>query len=70
MSNPLDWNAKTIAEFRANQGRVGGNFAGAPMVLVQKRSPAKFLPIPHAGTAHQPCHQTPRRSPGVQRRRG
>ena len=24
MSEPLDWNAKTIAEFRANQGRVGG----------------------------------------------
>ena len=34
MSDPLDWNAKTIAEFRANEGRVGGNFAGAPMVLV------------------------------------
>jgi hypothetical protein len=30
MSDPLDWNAKTIAEFRANDGRVGGNFAGAP----------------------------------------
>jgi hypothetical protein len=29
MSEPLDWNAKTIAEFRANGGRVGGNFAGA-----------------------------------------
>jgi deazaflavin-dependent oxidoreductase (nitroreductase family) len=30
MSGTLDWNAKTIAEFRANQGRVGGNFEGAP----------------------------------------
>jgi len=29
-----DWNAKTIAEFRANQGRVGGQFEGAPLVLV------------------------------------
>jgi deazaflavin-dependent oxidoreductase (nitroreductase family) len=29
MSETLDWNAKTIAEFRANEGRVGGNF-GAP----------------------------------------
>jgi hypothetical protein len=38
MSNPLDWNAKTIAEFRANQGRVGGNFAGAPLVLVHLRA--------------------------------
>ena len=37
MSDPLDWNAKTIAEFRANEGRVGGNFAGAPMVLVHHR---------------------------------
>jgi hypothetical protein len=37
MSEPLDWNAKTIAEFRANQGRVGGNFEGAPMVLVHHR---------------------------------
>ena len=34
MSDPLDWNAKTIAEFRANKGRVGGNFEGAPMVLL------------------------------------
>jgi deazaflavin-dependent oxidoreductase (nitroreductase family) len=37
MSDTLDWNAKTIAEFRANQGRVGGNFEGAPMVLVHHR---------------------------------
>lgn len=34
MSEPNDWNAKVIAEFRANEGRVGGNFDGAPMVLV------------------------------------
>jgi deazaflavin-dependent oxidoreductase (nitroreductase family) len=34
MSDPNDWNAKTIAEFRANEGKVGGNFEGAPMVLV------------------------------------
>jgi hypothetical protein len=37
MSNPLDWNAKTIAEFRANQGRVGGPFEGAPLVLAHHR---------------------------------
>jgi len=37
MSDALDWNATTIAEFRANEGRVGGNFAGAPMVLVHHR---------------------------------
>jgi deazaflavin-dependent oxidoreductase (nitroreductase family) len=37
MSDPLDWNAKTIAEFRANEGRVGGVFEGAPLVLVHHR---------------------------------
>src|SRR5260221_3117537 len=37
MSEPLDWNAKTIGEFRANEGRVGGPFEGAPMVLVHHR---------------------------------
>ncbi|RAG85943.1 nitroreductase family deazaflavin-dependent oxidoreductase [Streptacidiphilus pinicola] len=34
MSEPQDWNAKTIAEFRANQGKVGGPFEGAPLVLL------------------------------------
>lgn len=29
-----DWNSQIIDEFRANQGRVGGPFEGAPMVLV------------------------------------
>lgn len=37
MAEITDWNAKTIAEFRANQGRVGGPFEGAPMVLVHHR---------------------------------
>jgi deazaflavin-dependent oxidoreductase (nitroreductase family) len=32
-----DWNAKVIAEFRANEGRVGGQFEGAPLVLVHHR---------------------------------
>ena len=32
-----DWNTNVIAEFRANAGQVGGNFAGAPMVLVHHR---------------------------------
>lgn len=34
MANVNDWNKKIIAEFRANEGRVGGQFEGAPMVLV------------------------------------
>ena len=29
-----DWNDKIIAEFRANAGRVGGNFEGAPLLLL------------------------------------
>ena len=37
MTRPGDWNAHVIAEFRANEGRVGGNFAGAPMTLVHHR---------------------------------
>jgi deazaflavin-dependent oxidoreductase (nitroreductase family) len=37
MSDPLDWNASTIGEFRANEGRVGGVFEGAPLVLVHHR---------------------------------
>ncbi len=29
-----EWNDKVIAEFRANQGRVGGSFEGAPLLLL------------------------------------
>jgi deazaflavin-dependent oxidoreductase (nitroreductase family) len=29
-----DWNDQVIAEFRANEGRVGGNFEGAPLLLL------------------------------------
>jgi hypothetical protein len=42
MSETLDWNTKTIAEFRANDGRVGGNFEGAPMVLVHHRGRSPY----------------------------
>jgi deazaflavin-dependent oxidoreductase (nitroreductase family) len=34
MPDVTDWNTKVIEEFRANEGRVGGNFEGAPIVLV------------------------------------
>lgn len=34
-ANPFsDWNRKIIEEFRANEGKVGGQFAGAPIVLL------------------------------------
>jgi deazaflavin-dependent oxidoreductase (nitroreductase family) len=48
-----DWNSKTIEEFRANEGRVGGYFEGAPIVLVHHRgrksgreyvNPVMYLP--------------------------
>jgi deazaflavin-dependent oxidoreductase (nitroreductase family) len=53
MSEALDWNAQTIAEFRANEGRVGGTFEGAPLVLLHHRgrtsgrehvTPVMYLP--------------------------
>jgi deazaflavin-dependent oxidoreductase (nitroreductase family) len=53
MSEALDWNAQTIAEFRANDGKVGGTFEGAPMVLLHHRgrksgrehvTPVMYLP--------------------------
>ena len=34
MPGANDWNEGIITEFRANGGRVGGNFEGAPVVLV------------------------------------
>lgn len=34
MSDVQDWNAKIIEEFRANEGRVGGQFEGAPVLLL------------------------------------
>ena len=34
MSNPANFNQAIIEEFRANAGKVGGYFAGAPMLLL------------------------------------
>ncbi len=34
MSDRNDWNTAIIAEFRANAGKVGGPFEGAPMLLL------------------------------------
>jgi deazaflavin-dependent oxidoreductase (nitroreductase family) len=34
MSEANDWNQKIIDEFRANGGRVGGMFEGAPLLLL------------------------------------
>ena len=34
MTEPNDWNTKIVEEFRANEGRVGGQFEGAPLLLL------------------------------------
>ena len=34
MSNPNSFNDGVVAEFRANGGKVGGPFAGAPMMIL------------------------------------
>jgi deazaflavin-dependent oxidoreductase (nitroreductase family) len=53
MSEFEDLNTRIIAEFRANHGKVGGNFEGAPMVLVhttgartgaERVNPLMYLP--------------------------
>ena len=52
-SGPNDWNQKIIEEFRANAGRVGGYFEGAPMILIhhigarsgrERVNPVTYLP--------------------------
>ena len=34
MNDVVDFNAQIIEEFRANEGRLGGNFEGAPVLLL------------------------------------
>ena len=34
MSDMNDWNAAIVAEFRANGGKVGGQFEGSPLLLL------------------------------------
>jgi deazaflavin-dependent oxidoreductase (nitroreductase family) len=51
-----DWNSKIIEEFRANGGKVGGNFEGAPLLLLHsvgaksgqvRVNPMMYLPDDH-----------------------
>jgi F420H(2)-dependent quinone reductase len=35
VSSPPDFNQEVIAEFRPNHGRLSGNFAGAPVLLLR-----------------------------------
>ncbi|MFC7340021.1 nitroreductase family deazaflavin-dependent oxidoreductase [Saccharopolyspora griseoalba] len=56
-----EWNDKVVEEFRANGGRVGGPFEGAPMVLVhhvgrksgvERVNPMMYLPGDDPGTIY------------------
>jgi len=49
-----DWNNKIIEEFRANEGRIGGPFEGAPLLLLhtvgartgqERVNPMMYLPV-------------------------
>jgi deazaflavin-dependent oxidoreductase (nitroreductase family) len=46
-----DWNEKVIEEFRANGGRMGGPFEGAPMILMHhigaKTGTERVTPLVH-----------------------
>jgi hypothetical protein len=53
MPDANDWNQRTITEFRAKGGRVGGTFEGPPLVLVHQQgrksgleyvTPTMYLP--------------------------
>lgn len=61
MTETSDWNTKIIAEFRANEGRVGGGFEGAPITLVHHRgrksgqeyvTPMMYLPADDGETIY------------------
>ena len=50
MSEHNDWNQKVIDEFRANDGKVGGMFEGAPLLLLHNFN-TEILPAPRPLTA-------------------
>lgn len=56
MADVADWNSKIIAEFRANAGKVGGQFEGAPLLLLhttgaksgrERVNPVMYLALDH-----------------------
>jgi deazaflavin-dependent oxidoreductase (nitroreductase family) len=51
MSEPVDFNGGVITEFRENEGKVGGMFEGAPMILVHhigaKSGTERVAPLMH-----------------------
>jgi hypothetical protein len=47
-----EWNRRTIEEFRANGGKVGGMWEGRPLLVLTR---GKERPAPH------PCRDVPAR---------
>ncbi|MDT7728579.1 MAG: hypothetical protein QOI21_5155 [Actinomycetota bacterium] len=51
MSEPVDFNGGVIKEFRENEGKVGGMFEGAPLILVHhigaKSGTERIVPLVH-----------------------
>lgn len=49
MTDVRDWNTRIIDEFRANEGRVGGPYEGAPILLLHttgaKRGSERINPM-------------------------
>lgn len=54
MPDAHDWNSSIVQEFRANEGRVGGPFQGAPLLLLHsvgarsgktRVNPVMYLPL-------------------------
>lgn len=44
MSNANDWNKQIIEEFRANEGKVGGQFVNTPLLLLHTTGAKSGLP--------------------------
>lgn len=44
MNDPNEWNRKIIEEFRANEGKVGGQFANTPLLLLHTTGAKSGLP--------------------------
>jgi deazaflavin-dependent oxidoreductase (nitroreductase family) len=59
MTDADDMNTKVIAEFRANEGRVGGPFEGAPMILVhhtgRKSGASRVAPMMYLPDENDPA---------------
>ncbi len=55
--SPNDWNAGIIAEFRRNHGKVGGQFEGAPLLLINhtgaRTGKSKTNPVMYLKDGHR-----------------